>query len=158
MVVIFSSSSWCFPSQSYQVILWQSSYTSYSSNLVFHEYTKHIKIDCHFVCERIIRDSISTTYAWFHLQLADVFMKTLGRWHFDFLMSKLGIHSLHAPIWGEVLGDKLWDNEYFVIVMNLDNIMLLFCVNKYWACIATCSPTFIKLYLYIWHHYTQYKI
>ena len=33
-----------------------------ASNPVFHERTKHIEIDCHFVCEKIQLDLISTGY------------------------------------------------------------------------------------------------
>ena len=33
-----------------------------ASNLVFHERTKHIEIDCHFVCEKIQLRLISTGY------------------------------------------------------------------------------------------------
>ena len=33
-----------------------------ASNLVFHERTKHIEIDCHFVCEKIQLGLISTGY------------------------------------------------------------------------------------------------
>ena len=33
-----------------------------ASNPVFHEQTKHIEIDCHFVCEKIQLGLISTRY------------------------------------------------------------------------------------------------
>ena len=33
-----------------------------ASNPVFHERTKHIQIDCHFVCEKIQLELISTGY------------------------------------------------------------------------------------------------
>ena len=50
-------------------------------NLVFHEQTKHIEIDCHFVHEKILLDLISIGYVKTGEQLCDIFTKALnGDW------------------------------------------------------------------------------
>lgn len=47
-------------------------------NTTFHGRTKHIKVDCHFVHERLLNEVIKTCYVKSKDQLANLFIKSLG--------------------------------------------------------------------------------
>ena len=46
-------------------------------NLAFHERTKHIEINCHFICDKVLMGVIFTPHLSSLDQIADIFTKNI---------------------------------------------------------------------------------
>ena len=68
-----------------------------ASNPVFHERTKHIEIDCHFIREKILSGCIFTSHVKSSDQFADILTKSLRSSRIEYICNKLGAYDLYAP-------------------------------------------------------------
>ncbi|XP_021689122.2 uncharacterized protein LOC110671058 [Hevea brasiliensis] len=69
-----------------------------ATNLVYHECTKHIKVNCHYICEAMDTRVISLPHVSTSVLIAVVFVKRLTQQQHQFLVGKLMLLAQPASI------------------------------------------------------------
>ncbi|RVW96191.1 Retrovirus-related Pol polyprotein from transposon RE1 [Vitis vinifera] len=67
-----------------------------ASNPVFHERTKHIEVDCHFIREKIASGCVAISFVNSNDQLTDIFTKSLRGPRIKYICNKLGAYNIYA--------------------------------------------------------------
>jgi hypothetical protein len=64
-------------------------------NLIFHERTKHIEVNYHYIREKVQSKEINTLFVKREDQLADIFIKGLSVKMFEDISQNLGLFDLY---------------------------------------------------------------
>lgn len=68
-----------------------------AGNQVFLERTKHIKMECHFITDIVMRKLICTLFTPLLVQLADVLTNAVSHIIFSCLCNKISMTDIYAP-------------------------------------------------------------
>ena len=68
-----------------------------ASNVVFHERTKYIEVDCHFIRKKIASECVATSFVNSNDQLVDIFTKSLRGPRIKYICNKFGAYDVYAP-------------------------------------------------------------
>ena len=68
-----------------------------AANPVFHGWTRHNEMDCHYIRDKIQDGSVAIRFVNSRQQLADVLTKALGKDVFTSMICKLGVRDIQSP-------------------------------------------------------------
>ena len=68
-----------------------------SKNPVFHDKSKHIEIEYHYIRDMLQRGAVKLQYVATNEQIADVLTKPLAKVKFEYFIEKLGVLQIDVP-------------------------------------------------------------